>query len=167
MIVCQKKKMHFFLSCNVFSTKVLIGDTIYTSPTGEGTAISTWSSEPGEGPATCSAKTVPSFFRYFKTLVRPRESNPRPPALQSSALLTEHPVLQLLLCPLFLVERSDNWKYVCSRRLAVCARLLHFLVKKREFQTFIFLSVCSRTARNFTFLLTLVWQFFLLSLFFI
>ena len=29
----------FYLSLNVFSTKVLIGDTIFTSPTGDGTAI--------------------------------------------------------------------------------------------------------------------------------
>ena len=27
-----------------------------------------WSSEPREGPAACSAKGVPSFFSYFKTL---------------------------------------------------------------------------------------------------
>ena len=31
--------MHFYLSVNVFSTKVLIGDTIFTSPNGDGTAI--------------------------------------------------------------------------------------------------------------------------------
>ena len=33
--------LHFFfyLSVNVFSTKVLIGDTIFTSPNGDGTAI--------------------------------------------------------------------------------------------------------------------------------
>ena len=31
--------MHFYLSVNVFSTEVLIGDTILTSPTGDGTAI--------------------------------------------------------------------------------------------------------------------------------
>ena len=51
----------------------------------------TWSSEPREGPAACRAKEVPSFLSYFKTLSigRARESNPRPPALQSSALLTE------------------------------------------------------------------------------
>ena len=40
-IFVKKKKTHFFLSVNVFSTKVLIGDTIFTSPTGDGTAIST------------------------------------------------------------------------------------------------------------------------------
>ena len=57
-----------FLSVNVFSTKVLIGDIIFTSPTGDGTAISTWSSEPREGPAVCSAKAVSSFVSYFKTL---------------------------------------------------------------------------------------------------
>ena len=49
--VVKKKKNALFLSVNVFSTKVRIGDTIFTSPTGDGTAISTWSSEPLEGPA--------------------------------------------------------------------------------------------------------------------
>ena len=58
----------FFLSVNVFSTKVLIGDTIFTSPTGDGTAISTWSSETREGPAVCSVKAVSSFLSYFETL---------------------------------------------------------------------------------------------------
>ena len=29
----------FYLSVNVFTTKVLIGDTIFTSPNGDGTAI--------------------------------------------------------------------------------------------------------------------------------
>ena len=48
--------------------KVLIGDTIFTSPTGDGTAISTWSSEPREGPAVCNAKALPSFLSHFKTL---------------------------------------------------------------------------------------------------
>ena len=28
----------------------------------------TWSSEPREGPAACSAKEVPSFLSHFKTL---------------------------------------------------------------------------------------------------
>ena len=30
---------HYYLSVNVFSTKVLMEDTIFTSPTGDGTAI--------------------------------------------------------------------------------------------------------------------------------
>ena len=33
-------KHALYLSVNVFSTKVLIGDTIFTSPNGDGTAIS-------------------------------------------------------------------------------------------------------------------------------
>ena len=33
------KKKALYLSVNVFSTKVLIGDTIFTSPNGDGTAI--------------------------------------------------------------------------------------------------------------------------------
>ena len=38
-MIWKKKKKHFYLSVNVFSTKVLIGDTTSTSPTGDGTAI--------------------------------------------------------------------------------------------------------------------------------
>ena len=45
-------KAFFFFSVKVFSTKVLIGDNIFTSPTGygNGTSIFTWSSEPCKGP---------------------------------------------------------------------------------------------------------------------
>ena len=67
-VKAPKKKNALFLSVNVFSTKVLIGDTIFTSPTGDGTAISTWSSEPREGAAVSTAKAVTSFLSYFKTL---------------------------------------------------------------------------------------------------
>ena len=35
----KKKKKRSYLSVNVFSKKVLIGDTIFTSPTEDGTAI--------------------------------------------------------------------------------------------------------------------------------
>ena len=52
----------------VFSMKVLIGDTIFTSPNGDGDRHFTWSSEPPEGLAACSAKEVPSFLSHFKTL---------------------------------------------------------------------------------------------------
>ena len=43
--------MHFNVRVNVFSTKVLIRDTIFT-----------WSSKPGEGLTVCRAKEVPSFL---------------------------------------------------------------------------------------------------------
>ena len=52
---------------SVFSTKVLIGDTIFTFRTGDGTAIGC-SSEPGEDLPLCRAKGVPSFLSHFKTL---------------------------------------------------------------------------------------------------
>ena len=35
----KKKKKALYFSVNVFSTKVVIEDTIFTSPTGDGTAI--------------------------------------------------------------------------------------------------------------------------------
>ena len=52
-------------SVRVFSNKVLIGDTILTSPTGDGTTILSghqWRH------AKYSAKGVPTFLGYFKTL---------------------------------------------------------------------------------------------------
>ena len=39
MVAVSKIKDTLYLSVNVFSTKVLIGDAIFTSPTGDGTAI--------------------------------------------------------------------------------------------------------------------------------
>ena len=58
----SKLKKALCLSFNVFSTKVLIGDIIFYD------RHFTWSSEPREGPAACSAKGVPSFNSYFKTV---------------------------------------------------------------------------------------------------
>ena len=68
---------------------VLIGDTIFTSPNADGTAILL---------GHCSLHFALQFavqrqYLHFSVILRPRvlfqspESNPRPPALQSSALL--------------------------------------------------------------------------------
>ena len=57
------------MSVKVFSAKVLIEDTSFTSPSGDGRDRHfTWSSEPREGLAACSAKGVTSLLSYFKTL---------------------------------------------------------------------------------------------------
>ena len=65
----MKKETHFIWVNLYFSTKVQIEDTTFTSPTGDGTAIFfTWSSEPSEGLAVCTAKAVPSFLSYLRTL---------------------------------------------------------------------------------------------------
>ena len=74
-----------YLSVHVFSTKVLIEDTIFTSHTGDAWDLHfMWSSKPRKGLAICSrAKAVSSFLsqeRQNGLLVRPREWNPRPPA---------------------------------------------------------------------------------------
>ena len=64
-----KKKCTFLFEClYVFSTKVLIGDTIFYVSNWRRDRHFTWSSEPREGLACCSAKGVPSFLSYFKTL---------------------------------------------------------------------------------------------------
>ena len=58
------KKNALYLRVNVFSTNLLIGEAIFTSPTGDETAIFTWSSEPRDALAACSAraKGVYSFL---------------------------------------------------------------------------------------------------------
>ena len=86
----KKKKKALYLSVNIFSTKVLIGDTIFTSPNGRD-RHSTWSSEPREGLAACSAKEVPSFLSHFKTL-----SNCPAPGIEPA---TSHSA----------VKRSTDW----------------------------------------------------------
>ena len=64
----SEKKKALYLSVNVLSTKVLIGDTIFYVSNWTRDRHFTWSSEPREGLACCSAKGVPSFLGYFKTL---------------------------------------------------------------------------------------------------
>ena len=86
-----KKKKALSLIANVFSTKVLIGDTIFYVCNWRRDRHFTWSSEPREGPAACSAKGVPSFLAYFKTLsiLRPWVSAPGiEPATSRSAVNT-------------------------------------------------------------------------------
>ena len=66
---CFKLKCTFYLSVNVFSSKVLIESTIVMSPTGRELHFTCmWSSEPCKDLAICRAKEVPSFLSYFKTL---------------------------------------------------------------------------------------------------
>ena len=62
------KKKALYLSVNVFSTKVLIRDTIFYVSNWRRDRHFTWSSQPREGLACCSAKGVPSFLGYFKTV---------------------------------------------------------------------------------------------------
>ena len=65
------KNKTIFLSVNVFSTKVLIEDTIFVSPTGDGPAIFyvvIRLASSHKDLAVCKAKKFPSFFSHFKTL---------------------------------------------------------------------------------------------------
>ena len=52
-LLSKRKKIVLYLSVRVFSTNVLTGDTIFTSPTGDGTL------------PVCREKAVPSFLSYF------------------------------------------------------------------------------------------------------
>ena len=57
------------MSVNVFSTKVIIGDTIFTSTTALLRLLRGHASEPRKGLAICSrAKVIPSFLSHFKIL---------------------------------------------------------------------------------------------------
>ena len=56
------KKKALYLSVNVFSTKALVGDTIFYVSYRWRDRHFTWSTEPREGPAV---KAVPSILGYF------------------------------------------------------------------------------------------------------
>ena len=64
----KKKPLYLFcVSNNVVNTKVLIWDTNFMSPTGDRTAI--LRGHPRHAKVVgCSAKGIPSFPSYFKTL---------------------------------------------------------------------------------------------------
>ena len=51
--------LFIYLSVNVFRAKVLIGNTIFTFPTGDGT----------EGLAACSTKGVPCSMKILRVLI--------------------------------------------------------------------------------------------------
>ena len=117
-MVRQKRKA-LYLGVNVFNTKVLIGDTIFYVSYWRRDRHFTWSSEPREVLPDCRAKELPSFLSYFLrpwVLVRLRETNPRPPALQSSALPTE---LTLPRIPNYFASKTKNFA-VSSFFLAAC-----------------------------------------------
>ena len=83
----KDKKNALYLSVNVFSTKVLIGDTIFYVSNWRRDCHFTWSSEPRKGLAACTAEGVPSVLSYFKTL----SIGPAPgiePAISRSAVNT-------------------------------------------------------------------------------
>ena len=92
------------MSVNVFSTKVLIGDTIFYFPYWRGDRHFTWSSESREGLAACSTKVVPSFLSYFKTL----NISPAPGMRRTRDLPLCSHTLYLLS------EHCRGWKF-CSR----------------------------------------------------
>ena len=64
----RQEEKALYLSFNVFSTKILIGETIFYVFNWRQDRHFTWSSEPREGLAACTAEAVPSFLSYFKTL---------------------------------------------------------------------------------------------------
>lgn len=66
---CFKLECTFYLSVNVFSSKVPTEGNIGMSPIGWGHNFTCWlSSEPCKDLAICKEKEVPSILNYFKTL---------------------------------------------------------------------------------------------------
>ena len=95
---CTSKDNHSIKQCtlsvNVFSSKVLIGDTIIYVCYWRRDRHFARSSEPREGLPVCRAKGVHLYLHFSVILrpglvIRPRESNPRPSSLLSNALPTE------------------------------------------------------------------------------
>ena len=84
----KKKTLYLFcLSNYVFSTKVLIWDTVFMSLTGDRTAILRGHPRDAKVVA-CSAKGIPSFPSYFKTLSFGLALRIKPIPFDSAAKLT-------------------------------------------------------------------------------
>ena len=82
----RRKKALYFSLLNVFSTRVLIEDTIFKSSKGHGTAIFRGHASHAKVYRFARmAKVIPSFLSYGPA----RGSNPRPSAKQSRALPIE------------------------------------------------------------------------------
>ena len=62
-----RKKMHFIWVSKYFARKHYLGSLFFVSNWRRDRHF-TWSSEPREGLPACSAKELPSFLSYFKTL---------------------------------------------------------------------------------------------------
>ena len=132
----SSKKCTLFECQSSICTKVLLGNTILTSPTGDRTAIlgghpSHASPRIIEGcRAICSAKVVPSFLSYFKTL----SIGPTPgiePATFRSAVkrFTDraNPVLYTKKCDThvytsFFLPQLGNWPNTSAKRLQKLAK---------------------------------------------
>ena len=81
----------------VFSTKVLTSDTIFTSPNGDRTAI--LRGHPSRTKVSaCSAKGIPSFLSYFKTLSNSSASGNELPTSAPLIAVNQHIAL---LCVLY------------------------------------------------------------------
>ena len=88
------KKNALYLNANVFSTNLLIKDTIFTSSTGEGTAtLLNYPSHEKVSPFTWRRKYLFSSDILRSRVIRPRT----PPALESCALPTQQILLRLTL----------------------------------------------------------------------
>ena len=116
------------MSVNVFSTKVLIGDTILTSPTGDGTAILRGHPSHARGPACWSAKVVPSFLSNFKTLSIGPTPGIEPAIHQILTKFTLAVALQVTI-------QTHGTVKVAARAASECRRAL--IAKTRGFPVFL------------------------------
>ena len=100
----RHQKNALYLNVNVFSTNLLIKDTIFTSSTGEGTAtLLNYPSHEKVSPFTGRRK-----YLYSSVILRPRVIRPRtPPALELRALPTQQ-ILLLLTSRLLFVFYGVN-----------------------------------------------------------
>ena len=96
-----------YLSVNVFSTKVLIGDTIFTSPTGEGNAIS----------RGYPSHEVPSFLSYFKTLSIGSTPGIEPATSRSAAKLSTDWAYPTAVREENRLCNGEAWRSLCNMNL--------------------------------------------------
>ena len=105
------------MSVNVFSTKVLIGDTIFYVSYRRWDRHFTWSSEPREGQAVWMAKEVPSFLSYFKTL----SIGPAPgiePTTSRSAVKPSTDWANPVAVNQGSAEISDHWSFLAEHSVS-------------------------------------------------
>ena len=97
------KKKHFIWVSMYLARKYHLGTLYCTPPNGDGTAILRGHPSHAKVQPLSGQREYLHFSVILRpwVLVRPRESNPRPPALPSSALLTE------LILPRFFVNSGS------------------------------------------------------------
>ena len=121
----EEEEKSLYLSVNLISTKVLIGDTIFYMSFWRRDRHFTWSSESREGLLVCRARNVPSFLSYFKTLSFGSTSWIEPATFRSAVKRStgwaSPAACSICVLALVPIRFLSNWA------IAVSCNFLHFL----------------------------------------